>query len=302
MKRSAALAGICVLAGCASAPRTAPSDATPAHWARGNLVIVGGGPRTGDIMRRFVELAGGAGRARIVVFPMATSYAAEVGPAQVEELHQLGARAWTLDLTRDEAMRDGIARSLDSATGIWFSGGDQTRLMAVLRGTPVAAAIRARYRDGAAVGGTSAGAAVMTTPMITGVERAPGGTRPDTSLSWVTIARDNVETADGLGLLPSAIVDQHFVRRRRHNRLISLVLEHPGHIGVGIDESTALVVDSTGTWSVIGESVVLVVDPRPGAVASARPGAPSARDLRLHILAAGSRFDPRTGRVELGRD
>ena len=96
------------------------------------------------------------------------------------------------------------------------------------------AAILARYRDGAVVGGTSAGAAVMSTPMITGDERLPGGDRPpakDSSDAFMTIARDNVVTVEGFGLLPGAIVDQHFVRRRRNNRLLSLVLENPTLVG-----------------------------------------------------------------------
>ncbi len=95
----------------------------------------------------------------------------------------------------------------------------------------------------------------MTTPMITGDERRPGGDRPpekDSSDAFMTIARDNVVTAEGFGLLPGAIVDQHHVRRRRNNRLLSLVLENPTLVGVGIDESTALEVGPGGVWKVLG--------------------------------------------------
>jgi cyanophycinase len=205
-------------------------------------------------------------------------------------------------LSREQAMHDSVGRGLDSATGIWFSGGDQNRIMTVLQGSPVAAAIRRRYVAGAVIGGTSAGAAVMTTPMITGNERRPGGERPDTSQNWITIAADNVVTADGLGLLENAIVDQHFLRRRRHNRLMSLVLEHPDHIGVGIDESTALVVDSTGAWSVIGRSSVIVYDARQGEVTRRDGLLLGGRDVRVHVLPAGSKFDPRSGRAELPRN
>jgi cyanophycinase len=250
-------------------------------------------------MRRFVELAGGPGRARIVVFPMATASAAEVGPALARELELLGARAWSLNLSREEAMLDSVARGLDSATGIWFSGGDQNRTMAVLAGTPVGAAVRFRYVAGAVVGGTSAGAAVMTTPMITGEERRPGGDRPDTSQNWLTIAAGNVVTAEGLGLLESAIVDQHFLRRRRHNRLMSLVLEQPDKIGVGIDEGTALVVEPTGWWTVIGESSAVIYDARQGAVTPRGNAVLGGRDVRVHVLPPGGRFNPRSGRAEL---
>lgn len=286
---------------CATVPSRGGDDSDGSVRPRGSLVIVGGGPRPESVMRRFVELAGGPGRARIVVFPMATASAAEAGQALASELRQLGAGAWSLNLTRDDAMRDSTTRGLDSATGIWFAGGDQNRIMAAIGGTPVPAAIRARYLAGAVVGGTSAGAAVMTTPMITGSERRPGGERPDTSQSWVTIAADNVVTAEGLGLLDRAIVDQHFLRRRRHNRLMSLVLEHPTRIGVGIDESTALVVEPSGWWTVIGESSVLIFDARAGQVTAPGNRVLGARDLRTHVLPPGSRFEPRSGRVELPR-
>jgi cyanophycinase len=297
------LLGWCALAAIACAPtRPTPERAGGASGetaVRGALFIVGGGPRPPELMRRFVELAGGSGRARIVIFPMATASAAEVGPALAREFEQLGARAWSLNLARAEAMVDSVARGLDSATGIWFSGGDQNRTMAVLARTAVAAAVRSRYVAGAVVGGTSAGAAVMTTPMITGEERRPGGARPDTSESWLTIAAGNVVTGEGLGLLESAIVDQHFLRRRRHNRLMSLVLEQPTKIGVGIDEGTALVVEPSGWWTVIGESAAVIYDARQGAVTPSGSPVLGARDLRLHVLPPGGRFNPRSGRAEL---
>jgi cyanophycinase len=232
---------------------------------------------------------------------MASGSATETGAAIATELRALGASAWSLNLTREDAKSDSVANGLDSATGIWFAGGDQNRIMTSLRATPVAEAIRARYLGGAVVGGTSAGAAVMTTPMITGEERRPGGDRRDTTQSWMTIAAANVVTTEGLGLLEGAIVDQHFLRRRRHNRLISLVLEDPSRIGVGIDESTALVVDPSGWWTVVGESSVVIYDARAGAVTARNSPVLGARDVRVHVLPPGGRFDPRRARAELPR-
>ncbi len=111
----------------------------------------------------------------------------------------------------------------------------------------------------------------------------------------MTIERDNVVTTAGLALLEGAIVDQHFLRRRRHNRLLSVVLEHPSQLGVGIDESTALVVERDGTWRVAGASVAVVYDARRATVTPR--GAPlGARGVVVHVLAAGARFDPRAGR------
>jgi cyanophycinase len=250
-------------------------------------------------MQRFVELAGGS-QARILVMPMATESAEESGPEVAAEMKSLGAAASrSVNLTRDQAMADTIARIYDGITGIWFLGGDQNRITAVLHGTPAERAIQDRYRQGAVVGGTSAGAAIMTSPMISGDERRPGGTRPDTSDAWITIDRNDVVTVPGLSLLPGAIVDQHFLRRKRHNRLISLVLEHPQLIGAGIDESTALEVRPDGTWRVLGNSVVVIYDARNGAVTPVSSAILGARDLRMHVLPPGATFDPRTGKAVL---
>ena len=129
---------------------------------------------------------------------------------------------------------------------------------------------------------------------------ATGRRDRDSPLSaFMTIARDNVVTEDGFGLLPGVIVDQHFTRRRRHNRLLSLVLEHPDLIGVGIDESTALEVDPDNTWRVLGASAAVVFDARSARITPNDACALGAADVRLHVLPAGSRFDPNAGHAGL---
>jgi len=268
---------------------------------RGYLFILGGGPRPPGLMERFVELASLPGKARILVLPMASSEADATGREQAEEFVALGAAARSFNLSREEASRETAVRALDDATGIWFCGGDQSRLTAALEGTPVAAAIHARYRAGAAVGGTSAGAAVMSDPMITGEERRPGGDRPpaDPENAFLTIERDNVVTQPGFGLLPGAIVDQHFLRRKRSNRLLSLVLERPQLVGIGVDESTALEVGPDGLWRVRGSGVALVYDARDARVATEGAHQLAAADVRVHVLPSGSSFDPRTRQVTL---
>ena len=145
----------------------------------------------------------------------------------------------------------------------------------------------------------SAGAVVMATPMITGDERAPGWARRDTTQSFITIARKDVVTSSGLSLVPGAIVDQHFLRRRRHNRLISLVLEHPSLLGIGIDESTALVIEPGRRWSIIGESAAIVYDARRARITATGAAIRGASDVRMHVLPSGSTFDPATGDAEL---
>ena len=281
-----------------------PSDLGPRTSdlkARGTLFIVGGGPQPRELVERFVQLAGGTS-ARIVVVPMASASGATSGEEKAKDLRELGATAVNVVLTREQANSDSAARLFADATGIWFGGGDQTRLANIIRGTKVDSAIAARYRAGAVVGGTSAGAAVLSTPMITGEERKPGGARPtnaDSGATWMTIARGNVETVDGFGLLREAVVDQHFLRRRRHNRLMSLVLEGPPHLGVGIDESTALIVSPNGPWTVAGASAVVIYDAR--RAKTTPPGAPvlGGSGMSMHVLPAGATFDPRTGQATL---
>ncbi|GLC25141.1 cyanophycinase [Roseisolibacter agri] len=290
-----------VVAGCATGhagtARVSAAGA-PAVQGRGTLFVVGGGPQPPALVQEFVTLAGGSGRARIVVFAMASAEGATSGEAKAADLRTLGARATNVWVTREQANTDSVAALLDGATGIWFGGGDQSRLTAALRGTKTEAAIRRRYEGGAVVGGTSAGAAVMSARMITGDERRPGGDRPVKDDGFMTIARDNIILDAGFGLLDDAVVDQHFLRRKRHNRLMSVVLERAPHLGVGIDESTALVIEPDGRWRVSGASAVVVYDARRAAVTPAGTTL-GATGMTVHVLPAGSRFDPRTGSATL---
>ena len=95
-------------------------------------------------------------------------------------------------------------------------------------------------------------------------------------------------------MIDNAIVDQHFLRRRRHNRLIRLVLEREPHLGVGIDESTALSVSPDGSWRVAGASGAVISDARKSAITAADTPL-GATGMPMHVLPAGSRFDPKTG-------
>jgi cyanophycinase len=286
-----------------AAPSTTPnaSNAAPSQSPKGTLLIVGGGPIPDAVLDRFVTLAGGRGRARIVIYPMASEYP-DAGLELAEDFRKRGAEAERIVLTRAEAQSANAAGQLDDVTGIWFGGGDQARLTAAIGRTPVEDAIHERYRAGAVVGGTSAGAAVMSTPMLTGDERHPGGSRPpdkDSSDAFMTIARDDVVTIDGFGLIRGAIVDQHFVRRRRSNRLLSVVLEHPELVGIGIDESTALEVGPTGPWRILGESAAVVFDARAAKITPASQAPLGATGLRLAVLPSGSTYDLPTGTATL---
>ena len=101
------------------------------------------------------------------------------------------------------------------------------------------------------------------------------------------------------GSIHEYLVDQHFLRRKRHNRLVSTVLEHPRLLGVGIDESTALLVQPDGMWRVLGASAVVVYDARGATVTPPAAATLGATGIVMHVLPAGSSFDPRSGKAAL---
>jgi cyanophycinase len=293
---SMALVVVALLASALPASASSAQSAAP----RGYLFIVGGGPQSATMVQRFVDLAGGK-KAKIVVFAMASSSGKESGEEKAEDLRKLGAEARSYFIDQNEANSDSMVKNMEGVTGVWFGGGDQVLLAKALLGTRVEKAIHARYEAGAVVGGTSAGAAVMANPMLTGEERHPGGVRPpsDSSEHFMTIARDNIELVPGFGMIKGVLIDQHFLRRRRHNRFISAVLDTPPHLGAAIDESTALIVHPDGHWTVMGESAVSVYDARHAAITPA--GAPVLGEvgLILSVLPSGSSYYPATGKVEL---
>ena len=219
---------------------------------------------------------------------MASSAPKEVGPDQVLQFKNFGAKSVEYHiLSREDAMKPESIRIFEDAGGVFFSGGVQSRLTDILVDTPVHKKLIDFYKAGGTIGGTSAGAAVMSEIMITGDEK---GTVEE-GHAFETIEADNIVTARGFGFIDTAIIDQHFVRRKRHNRLISLVAENPKLLGVGIDESTAIVVSSDATFDVIGSRSVVVYDFSGGGIKTFPDKGIAVHDARLHILKAGDRFD-----------
>lgn len=284
----------CVMAQGAKAAKPAPGAAV-----RGTLFIVGGGAQPPELVTQFIALAGGPGHARIAIFPMA-SEDSTTGPEKKAELDSLGATSFVLNVTRAQADADSIVKLINTATGIWFPGGDQVRITKALQGSKALRAIHERYRDGAVIAGTSAGAAVMSDSMLTGNQFFPGMTTAvDSGVSSKRIARNIIEVIPGLGFLHGAIVDQHFIKRMRENRLMSVIMERPSLLGVGIDESTALRVYPDGHWQVYGASAAIVFDARSATITPSNAPKLGAFGMRVSILPAGSTFDPRTGKATL---
>lgn len=268
---------------------------------RGHLVIIGGGDRTEEIMKKFVDLAGPKDQAKIVVIPMASAEPQERAVEYTAEFKSYGfSTVAALVLTRQQAMSDSAVAVLNGTTGVFFSGGDQARLAAVVVGTPVQKKLLELYRNGAVICGTSAGAAIMSKVMITGNELLHRDTtnEEDPRSSFTFVKKKNIETIEGLGFLTDEIIDQHFVARKRHNRLLSMALEHPRLLGIGIDESTAIIVNPDRTFDVLGEGTVIVYNPsRVNSIKTDKNGNLSGHNLQIHILSSGERFDLRSKKV-----
>lgn len=259
-----------------------------ASGPKGHLLIIGGGDRTDDIMTRFIDLAGGSGKAHIVVLPMASATPDTTAMEQAEEFRHLGAQnvEW-IQITHDQASNDTLVARLDSATGIFFSGGDQVRITKAILGTAVHKKLRELYDRGAVIGGTSAGAAIMSEVMLTGEELI----NHDKEQMFPSIMKGNVENIEGLSFLNAVIIDQHFVKRRRLNRLLSVVLEHPKLPGIGIDESTAIQVNPDGSAEVMGQGSVVAVDARTATnIHTDGHGNFGAHGVSVHIYTVGERF------------
>lgn len=258
--------------------------------ARGHLVLIGGGDKPPEVMRKFVELAGGKD-APIVAIPTASSEpdAAEYYEKLFRE--ELGCTdAFSLRIrSKADAQRPDYVALARKARGIFFGGGDQIRITNALLGTPVGGAIAAAFASGAAVGGTSAGTACQSERMLTGEG------------DFTQVRTRSVELWQGLGFLPyGVVVDQHFLRRQRQNRLLSVVLENPGLLGVGVDEETAIWVRPDGTFQVLGRSGVMVFDAS-GSAVSRKPMESGqdllgVRGLKLHLLLPGDTYDLKSRR------
>ena len=262
---------VVVLLGLVAAPCLGNEVLEPIDPAgiRGTLIIAGGGELPEQILRRFIREAQGR-RARIVVIPTAAESASDdaADPVRAERhlapWKALGAAKVTLlhASSREQADEEAFVAPLREATGVWFGGGQQSRIAEAYLGTAVEREVRAVLARGGVVGGTSAGAAIQSKVMIAGGNPVP-------------------QLAAGFDLLPGTIIDQHFLARSRQPRLLHAVKKHPALVGIGIDERTALVV-SGRRLEVIGDSQVVIK------LAAAANGKMPRREI---VLRGGDRHD-----------
>ena len=241
------------------------------------------------VLRRFAELAGGE-EARVVVCATASALGDEITKLYDTVFRRLG----VVDVvsvrpqTREEADQPEAAAAVESATAVFMTGGNQLKLSSVITGTAFGDAIVQAYRRGAIVGGTSAGASVVSEHMVA---FGSSGSTPKNRIS---------QLARGLGLLPGVVVDQHFDQRNRYGRLLSLVAQNPSLLGLGIDEDTAAVISGGRFLEVVGRGSVFVVDGRTAltnAAVATRTSPLLVSGAVVHALPVGSRFDLATARL-----
>ncbi len=236
------------------------------------LLVVGGGTRPPDAVKKFVEWSGGA-KARILIITWASGV-----PEESFESLKKGFSTFNPGMIEHAAIRpfDAEKRAkfvdqLKTATGVFFSGGDQNRIMDVLDDEELLKLIRAIYAAGTPFGGTSAGAAVMSDPMMTG----------DADLKILDGGK--VGTRKGLGLIANVMFDQHFLVRQRHNRLFGFIMQNPKYLGVGIDEDTAVLIEDNRRLTVAGRTQVMFIDLKKESNA-----------MLVYVLKGGESFDLKT--------
>ncbi|WP_413998635.1 cyanophycinase [Flavobacterium sp. W1B] len=257
-----------------------------AQSPKGKLFIIGGGNRSDTLMTHLLSISKLDPKDYIVVLPMSSEEPDSAYIYFKDQLKKLTSNPIVmLNFDKKTATNQKWTDSLQKAKLIFISGGDQTRFMNVVSNTPIKTAIHQAYQNGSTISGTSAGAAVMCEHMITGNQKL------DTVYSGTfdNIRHNNLETTEGLGLIKNVIIDQHFLKRSRYNRLLSALVEFPTHIGIGIDESTAIIVRNKEI-EITGESEVIVVKNPKGIKKFKKNNLISIQNLEMSIYNSGQKF------------
>lgn len=253
--------------------------------ADGKLFIIGGGNRTDSMMNELIEIAGLRTSGYVYILPMSSSVPDSSIIWAKEDFSVTGInKVFGYNFLAGETPPQPQLDSLRNARLIFITGGDQSRFMSVVLNTPVMDAIHQAYRNGSVIAGTSAGAAVMSKTMISGNQKK----HPGTDTGFITVESGNIETTQGLGLLTDVIIDQHFIKRQRLNRLVAASIENPDQLCVGIDESTAIIVDGDYA-TVTGISQVIVIK-NTGKVKIVKNGLLGTEGLQLSVYLPGQKF------------
>ncbi|MBS7231402.1 cyanophycinase [Flavobacterium psychroterrae] len=258
-----------------------------AQTPKGKLFIIGGGNRSDELMKQVLSIAELSKKDYILVLPMSSEQPDSSFIFFKTQMVKLTLNPIVmLNFNRETTQNKTLADSVQKAKLIFITGGDQVRFMNLVQNTPVKTAIQKAYENGSTISGTSAGAAVMSEKMITGNQKL----QKQYSGTFDNIRYDNLETSEGLGLIKTAIIDQHFLKRNRYNRLLSALVEFPALTGIGIDESTAIIVRNNQI-EVAGESEVIVVKNPKGILKANNNNLVSIENLQMSIYTAGQKFN-----------
>jgi cyanophycinase len=252
----------------------------PDEAVKGNLIIIGGGsPRPPEAMKKFVELAGGV-EAKIAIIPMASELYLESGKIYQKEFEALGVLEAIPFYINDKAAADSdsILNRLEECTGYFFGGGNQNKLTEIFLKSKSLRLFQRKYKEGAVLGGTSAGAAIMSKNMLTGEG------------NWMVLQKDSIKYSEGFGFIHEAIIDQHFIERKRFSRLLAATIELRQN-GIGIDRETAIWVKPQREVQVFGKGVVIVIQTDQAKFSPGdQEGNLSAQNLVLDIYKGGDSF------------
>lgn len=262
------------------------SNTIHAQTPKGKLFIIGGGNRSDKLMNQLLSISDLQKKDYIVVLPMSSQEPDSAYIYFKEQFQKLTSNPIVmLNFSKQTAANPVLVDSLQKAKLIFISGGDQSRFMGVVNKTPVFNSIHKAYQNGSTIAGTSAGAAVMCEHMITGNQKL----ETKYTETFDNIRYNNLETAEGLGLIKNVIIDQHFLKRSRYNRLLSGLIEFPTHIGIGIDESTAIIVQNKEV-EIAGESEVVVVKNPKGITKAKKNNIIGIKSLEMSIHYEGEKF------------
>lgn len=251
----------------------------------GKLFIIGGGNRSPELILDMVKTARLSSGDHIAILPM-SSQEPDSGCYYIKIQLEKACSNTIANLNFTAANINNIIwlDSLRSAKLIFITGGDQQRFMKIVLHSPVYKAIHDAYARGATVAGSSAGAAVMSRLMITGNEKDSSDGYHET---FRKLRANNIIMEEGLGLLDSAIIDQHFVVRSRYNRLLSALAAFPAYPCIGIDEATAIIVERKKVLVTGAGQVVVLSNPKQLQIVN---GLIKMRDLQFAVYTKGDTF------------
>ena len=275
------------LFGCNVSAEKSESERYTQNNVNGSLMIIGGGSRPESMLRRMIEDTEVDELGYAIVLTMAGGNPDTSGYYGERQFRELGVdNIRSYDFGRMDAVTGTGLDSLRNAKLVYITGGSQSRFMDAVKASPeIAGALKAGYENGAMISGTSAGAAIMSKIMITGDQN----NYPDYTSTFYHLEKDNIVTTEGLGLIEGVIVDQHFLKRARNNRLLTAVMEFPDYTGIGIDESTAILVKN-GRAEVVGDAQVLVYKNGSGSTRHFQKKL-GANNIRLDIYLPGDQFE-----------